>query len=410
MFPPSPVTSIFVARQPIFELDHGLYGYELLYRRDGEIDRADGVHEHMSADVIASSLLGIGLSTLSGDRVAFINFGRDQLLSDSWTLFDRDKIVIELLEHVRCDAETIAACERLVKAGYRLALDDYVHADSSALLPLASIVKIDVLGKSADELRAIRAELAGHQVRLLAERVETAAVRDLCAGLGFDLFQGFLFSRPETVSKRDVSAGQLAVMRLLNLLQDTKTSDADLEAAFETDVALCYKLLRIVNAASVGGRGVKSIAHAIRMIGRQSLHRWLTVMLVASVGQQGSVTHEVALTALTRARLCESVVRVAPAPRNGDSAFIVGLLSLLDVLLDMPMQTVLSRLELSEDIARALLEEGGPYAAPLKLVRAYELGEWEQVRTLAIDSGVADALVADLYLDALTWATDSVAA
>lgn len=404
------MTAIFVARQPIFELDHGLYGYELLYRRNGEADHADGQHEHMSADVIASALLGIGLSSLSGDRTAFINFGRDQLLSDSWKLFDPTKVVIELLENVRCDEETIAACQRLVKAGYRLALDDYVHADSSAFLPLASIVKIDVLGKTREELRAIVAELAGHKVRLLAERVETTEVRDFCAELGCDLFQGFLFSRPETLSKKDVSAGQLAVMRLLNLLQDTKTSDADLEAAFETDVALCYKLLRIVNAAAVGGRGVKSISHAIRMVGRQSLHRWLTVMLVASVGREGSVTHEVALTALTRARLCESVVRVAPAPRNADSAFIVGLLSLLDVLLDMPMETVLSRLELAEDIGRALLEEGGPYAAPLKLVRAYELGEWDQVRNLAIDSGVADALVADLYLDALGWATDSVAA
>ncbi|HVX39847.1 MAG TPA: EAL domain-containing protein, partial [Gemmatimonadaceae bacterium] len=302
------MSSIHVARQPIFHLGHGLFGYELLYRRNESISRADGDDAFMSAEVIASALLGIGLHTLAGSGIAFINFSRGQLLNDSWRLFDPAAVMIELLETVECTPDTLEACRRMVDDGYRLALDDYVVADASRpLLELASIVKIDVLGRTRDDLELTVKQLADANVRLLAERVETATVRDMCASLGFELFQGYLFSRPETLTKADVSAGQLAIMRLMNLLQDPATTDAELEAAFQADVALCYKLLRIVNAAAVGGRGVSSIAHAIRLVGREMLHRWLSVILVASLGRKGDVTRELAVAAITRARMCELV-------------------------------------------------------------------------------------------------------
>jgi len=403
------MSSIYVARQPIFELGRGLYGYELLYRNNASIDHAKGDSGFMSADVIVSALLGIGLHTIAGGGVAFVNFSRAQLLNESWRLFERNAVMIELLETVECDDETLAACTKLVKEGYRLALDDYVYtAQSLPLLELASVVKVDILNRPREDLKRVADQLRPAGVRLLAERVETAAVRDMCAELGYELFQGYLFSRPETLSKTDVSAGQLAIMRLLNLIRDPRASDRSLEAAFQTDLALTYKLLRIVNAAAIGGRGITSIPHAMRLIGREALHRWLTVLLVASVGRRGDVNHELAMTAMTRARMCEQLAMRSRRRQDGGSAFIVGLLSLLDVLLEMPMDAILAKLELSQDVDDALLDRKGPLAPPLKLVEAYERADWDAAQSLAADAGIAADALPDLYIDALQWATQRI--
>jgi EAL and modified HD-GYP domain-containing signal transduction protein len=405
------MSSIYVARQPIFELGKGLFGYELLYRRDAAIDRADGDTAYMSAEVIVHALLGIGLRAIAGGGVAFVNFSRGQLLNRSWELFEPRSVVIELLETVECNAETLDACRELVSAGYTLALDDYVYSeDTRPLLEFASIIKVDILNKTPEELATTAAQLRTTGKRLLAERVETSTVRDLCADLGYELFQGYLFSRPETLSKTDVSAGQLAIMRLLNLLQDPSTKDTELDAAFRGDLALCYKLLRIVNAASVGGRGISSIPHAIRLVGREALHRWLAVILVASTGHKGDVSHEVALTAITRARMCELVVASSSRRTDANSAFIVGLLSLLDVLLEVPMAKILSRLELSEDVRGALLDRGGPLAQPLQLVEAYEKAHWDAAQEIAGRTALASDTLPDIYVDALKWATERVEA
>jgi len=405
------MSTIHVARQPIFELGRGLFGYELLYRRDSAAERADSDHGSMSAEVIAHSLLGLGLRNLSGGGLAFVNFSRGQLLNESWELFEPQAVVIELLESVECDYETLAAATRMVKAGYKLALDDYVpDAKMRPLLDLASIVKIDVLNRPHPELRSVTTELRASDARLLAERVETANVRNICADLGYELFQGYLFSKPEVLTRTDVSASHLAIMRLLNLLRDPYTTDTALDAAFQGDVALCYKLLRIVNAASLGGRGITSIPHAVRMVGRDMLHRWLAVILVSSLGRRGDVSHELALTSITRARMCELVTNSSTARRNADSAFIVGLLSLLDVLLEVPMAKILARLELSDDIRGALLERHGPFGTPLQLVEAYEKANWDKAKGLANENAVPDEMVPDLYLKSLNWASEQIAA
>lgn len=403
------MSSVYVARQPIFELGRGLYGYELLYRRDALTQRADGDDAHMSAEVISAAMLGIGLRSISGNGMAFINFSREQLINESWSLFEPGSVIIELLESVECNEETLTACRRMVEAGYRLALDDYVYTkDTRPLIELATIAKIDVLNRPMQELEAVAKLIKPTGVRLLAERVETSVVRDACAGMGYDLFQGYLFSKPETLTKTDVSAGQLAIMRLLNLLQDPNTSDKALDAAFQSDLALSYKLLRIVNAASMGGRGITSIPHAVRLVGRETLHRWLAVILVASLGEKGDVSRELALTAITRARMCELLAANAAGPRQTASAFIVGLLSLLDVLLEVPMDKILSKLELSTEVRTALLKRGGPLGTPLQLVESYEQAKWDAAKDLAQDTDVDEEALPTLYMDALHWAAQQI--
>src|SRR5436190_7320018 len=213
------MSSVYVARQPIFEVGRGLYGYELLYRRNTSIEHADGDDTHMSAEVIANALLAVGMRDISGGRLAFVNFSRGQLLDRSWELFDPETVVIELLERVECNSETLSACREMASAGYKLALDDFVADERMRpFVELASIVKIDVLNRPIADLRGVADYLRSSGVRLLAERVETATVRDVCTDLGYELFQGYLFSRPETLTKSDVSASHMAVLQLLNLL------------------------------------------------------------------------------------------------------------------------------------------------------------------------------------------------
>jgi len=405
------MSSVYVARQPIFEVGRGLYGYELLYRRDVSIDHADGDDSHMSADVIANALLGVGFRNISGGRLAFVNFSHGQLVDRSWELFDPETVVIELLERVEFNCETLAACREMARAGYKIALDDYVADERTRpLIELASIVKVDVLNRPIADLKEVADHLRSSGVRLLAERVETATVRDACTDMGYQLFQGYLFSRPETLTKSDVSASHMAVLQLLNLLQNPDTPDSALDAAFQSDVALCYKLLRIVNAAALGGRSITSIPHAVRLVGREMLHRWLAVLLVSSLGRSGDVGHELALTAITRARMCELVTAASVERRHAGSAFIVGLLSLLDVLLEIPMPAILARLELSDDVKGALLERHGPLGSPLQLVEAYEKANWDAAKGLAQESAVPDEMVPGLYLDALQWASEQIAA
>jgi len=240
--------------------------------------------------------------------------------------------------------------------------------------------------------------------------VETAVVRDLCAGLGYELFQGYLFSRPETLSRTDLAVGQLAVVRLLDLVQNPLTSDSTLERAFQTDLALCYKLLRMVNAAAIGGVGISSIPHAVRLIGRRTLHQWLAVIFVASLAKAGEISREIALTAITRGRMCELVAANSNERRNASSAFIVGLLSLLDVLLEIPMEKILASIDLSAEIRVALLRRQGALGQPLALVEAYERAAWDQARGLAPSCGVSVDIVPKLYVESLQWATHRLAA
>jgi EAL and modified HD-GYP domain-containing signal transduction protein len=240
----SNVTDVCVARQPIFGTAGDVAGYELLYRRTVADTAATGARRGvMAADVVVHSFLHIGLDRLTAGRAAYLNFTREMLLSGAHTLLPPEHVVIELLEDVEPDEQVEAACERLVDAGYALALDDFAGGTHfSRLLELATVVKVDVLHQPPARLDEIAQEVAPYDVRLLAERVETAQVRAMCAGLGYELFQGYYYARPELVRNRALVSDELSIIRAMAVLRDERATDADAEAAFSTDVGLSYRL------------------------------------------------------------------------------------------------------------------------------------------------------------------------
>ncbi len=396
---------VFVARQPIFDQKEEVVAYELLYRRTGKDTSAGGVSSDvMASEVLVHTFLNIGLDRVTGGAKAFLNFTREMLLSETHKLLDPSTVVIELLETVTPDEEVVAAVHRLVAEGFTLALDDFEWDDAFIpLLELASIVKLDVLDKSARELRERIRRLKPYNVRVLAERVETKEVRDLCVAYGYTLFQGYYFQKPETLTTRDLSAAQLTILRLMNLLRDTNATDDQIDDAFRGDVSLTYKLLRTVNSASMGGRGIESIKHAVRLTGRAELHKWLSLLLVTSVAAKNGSDAEIVRMALQRARMCEMVALQARDRRAAEGLFMVGLFSMLDVILKMSLPDVLRRIELSDEVRRALLARSGPFAPTLQVVEAYERASWSVVQAECETLGIDVSLLGAMYVESMQW-------
>ncbi|WP_353266585.1 HDOD domain-containing protein [Gemmatimonas sp.] len=407
--PPPTAQHVFIARQPIFDLRDKRIAYELLYRATREATHAyvgDVSASLMCGDTALHALLSIGLDRLTGGTIAFVNVTEEHLLGELYKIFDPAAVVLELLETIDATPAVIDACTRAVADGYTLALDDYDGRESlDPLLEFAKVVKVDVLslndiGALAPMVSALRAR----GMEVLAERVETPEALAAARAAGFTMFQGYVYSRPETVDGRAVNVQQATVFQIMALLNEPDASERELEEAFRSHPSLSLSLLRIVNSASFGGRNVDSIAQALRLIGREALSRWMLIMLVASVGSRSPVAHEAVVEALVRGRFCETVAMQGAAADAG-ARFLVGLLSRMDALLGLPMAEVLERLPVNDDIKAALLEGTGPYATLLLLADAYESGDWALVDALA-----ADLALPTLYADAVSWASERLSA
>lgn len=403
--PPPTAQHVFIARQPIFDLRDTRIAYELLYRATREATHAyvgDVSTSLMCGDTALHALLSIGLDRLTGGTTAFVNVTEEHLLGELYKIFDPAAVVLELLETVDATPAVIDACARAVADGYRLALDDYDGRESlDPLLDFAKVVKVDVLSVTNFEVLApmVRA-LRARGMEVLAERVETPEALVAARAAGFTMFQGYVYSRPETLGGRAVNVQQATVFQIMALLNEPDATELALEEAFRSHPSLSLSLLRIVNSASFGGRHVDSIGQALRLIGREALSRWMLIMLVASVGSRSPVAHEAVVEALVRGRFCETVPMQGAAADSG-ARFLVGLLSRMDALLGLPMAEVLERLPVNDDIKAALLEGTGPYAPMLTLADAYENGDWAQVDALA-----ADMSLPVVYAEAVTWASE----
>jgi c-di-GMP phosphodiesterase len=384
----------YVARQPIFDRELDTYGYELLFRRAGAsvaaVDDAD-----VATSTTLTSVSDIGLDALVGARRAFVNVPRAFLLDGHARLLPPDRVVLEVLEDVAIDDAVMDALRDLAAGGYSLAADDFVLGEhNGSLLDVIDIVKLDVQALALGELDEHVARLAPTGARLLAEKVETHEEHERCRRLGFELFQGYFFCRPTTHSGRSVSSSRLSRLQLLARLQDPDVGRAELAAIVALDVGLSYRVLRYVNSAAVGlRRRVDSIAEALVLLGHATLRSLATVIALAESKEH---PREVLVTALVRARTCERL-----APRAGvepSTAFTVGLFSVVDALMDAPIEVVLDELPFSAEINAALLEGAGPLGAMLARVRAYEEG------ALGVEDAPEVELLRDAYVQALAWA------
>lgn len=394
---------ILVARQPIFDRHERLYGYDLMLRGTGADSSAD---DSPPEQLVADTFLGIGIEQVAAGRRAFVTVGRDMLISGAVRLLPVDRVVLQLDGNIPKDVELVASCQQLGFEGYSFAVSGRSPETlDHDLLRIADIVKVDVSVIAVELLPELTTWLQTFHVRLLALNARHRVERDNCTKLGFELFEGYASAAPETLSRVDLPIEHITTFRLLKIMRDPKANDVEIEDVLKADVALSYKLLRMVNSAAIGGRNIWSIGHALRLLGRDYIVRWLSLLLVTNGSREG-VRSELIHLALFRARMCELLADAASLPRARGPLFLVGMFSVLDQLLETPMETIADSMELAPDIRLALLERKDFYGATLSLVEAYERGAWDTVDSVAASLGVATADLPPMYLTALGWATE----
>ncbi len=396
-------TQAFLARQPIVDATGEMLGYELLFRHAESADKAL-IDSELDAgiQVIANTLFDMGTHWLLEGKLAFINMGPETLLSPTTSLLPPDKIIIELTDKVLPTPDVIMRLRELGGQGYRFSLDALAEGSPrEGLLPHVSYVKINTQGQSAPVLSAYVRRLRAHPAKLIAERVEQQDVFRQCRDIGFDYFQGYYFARPENLSARIISPSHTVVLQLLQKVRDNAHL-REIELLLKQDVALTFKLLRYINSAGFGlSCEVQSIRHAVSILGMQPLYRWLTLLL-ATVGKTQS-NAALARTAITRGRLCELLGGVYMDKNDRDNLFITGVFSMLDALLETPMDSILDRLVIPESIADALHDRSGVYGPVLKLAEACESGDDVRIDILAMSLMLTPEQVNQAHLQAIAW-------
>lgn len=393
---------IFIARQPIYNRTQHVFGYELLYRSDDDNRAKITEGDVATSQTLLNAFTEIGLDNLVGSRSAFINLTRSFLTGKYPLPLPSDRVVIEVLEDVEIDSELVQALTRLSRQGYTIALDDFVYREEVVpLLKLVNIIKLDVQALPEDDLRYHIATLGEYKhLKLLAEKVERLEEYEVCRELGFHYFQGYFFSRPRIIKRKRVPNNQVALVQLLAELQRPDTTVPKLESLISRDVGLSYKLLRYINSAFFGlPKPIESIQRAVVFLGTNVIKRWATLLVLSRVDDKPV---ELMVTAVVRAKMSETLAK-AMGYEAEEICFTVGLLSVLDALLDMEMEKVLAMLTMSDEVNNALLHREGAPGKILDMVLHYEFNEWDEVR----HSEVAPEIIRDAYLQAIAWATET---
>ncbi|MGZ4169984.1 MAG: EAL and HDOD domain-containing protein [Solirubrobacteraceae bacterium] len=387
--------SAFIARQPIFNRKLEVVGYELLFRGRGYAGDGSSDSPHRAtATVVLNSFTELELARIVGRKRAWINVTREFVLEGLVQAIPADRGGLEIADEEDFDDELVTALRDLKDRGYRLALDGFgTRAHSDTVLELFDIVKLDVRELGAGELTAQVERLRPHSCQILAKRVATPPEQALCVDAGCDLFQGYFFCQPAVVATRSITANRLALLQVVAALQRSDVELSDLEQLVARDVALSFRMLRYVNSAFFGLRGdVRSIGQALALLGVENARRWATLSVLASVDDKPT---ELTLIALTRARFCELAgeqLEIASA----SELFTLGLFSVIDALMDVPMQDAVASLPLADDMREALIRRTGPMGELLDAAAARETGDTVAAATLAH----AD----EFYLRSIIWA------
>lgn len=393
----------YLARQPIVDAKHQLVAYELLFRDTAHATSARIVDAAAAGiDVISNTLCNMGTDWLLKGKLAFINMDATMLMGDFSALLPPDKVVLEVLETVEVSAEILDRLRAYKQAGFRIALDDYVHTPERAdLLPLADYVKLDVLAHSPDSIIGTVKAARQQGAKLLAEKVEKREQFEQYKKLGFQYFQGYYFARPENLTTKVVNPSQAAVLQLMDKVRQ-EVDIKHIEEGFKRDVALTFKLLRYINSAAFGlSCEIQSIRHAVSILGYRPLYKWLTLLLATA--SPSPMAPVLTRTAVTRGRLCELLGAYHLPKAEQDNLFITGVFSMLDALLETPMAQIMERLTLPESVADALLHRTGIYGPILALVEACESADAGRIDRLAEDLFLSPEQVNAAHLKALAW-------
>ena len=406
-FMATPTENFFLGRQPILDRKQEIIGYELLFR-SADMDRAVFQnHSSAASSVITQALSTFGMGEILGGKFGFMNVPLDLLLSEVLELLPIDQTVLELLEMIELDDQVIERCRELKEIGFQLALDDHVFdIANNDIYYIVDIIKIDILLTGMDELPEIVRQLRKYPVKLLAEKVETVEQFEACYKLGFDMFQGYFFARPVVLNRRKIDVSGLSLLKLLQQLTSGASIEM-IELTIKENPALSYNLLKLVNSVALGMREkIKTLRHAILLLGINPLRRWTQLSLFPGHDSRG-LNHPLLEMGAIRGRLMEIMLKqttgLSASDEQAEAAFMVGILSLLDVLFETPMKEIISNLNLNDDVSSALLRREGKLGKLLLLTERLEVTDFSSVTVLLGECGVSLEQLLAAQLEAFNW-------
>jgi len=398
----------YAARQPILDINKKLYAYELLFR-----DSINNVFPDIDGDIATSKMVeaskfNMGISDFTANKPAFINFTLETLSKGYPEMLSPEEVVVEILETIKPGKRLLALCKDLFEKGYTLALDDYEHQTVwEHFYPYIKIIKIDWQNSTLDEIKEIIAAIANYpHIELLAEKVETYEEYNQAVELGCVLFQGFFFAKPEMMKTKTLTPSQMAMAELLYETSKPELDLAGITSVFERDVSLSYKLLRYANSAMFKRRSeISTIKQALVTLGLLELKRFMGLMFATNINPDKP--SELINSAMARAKFCElAAENMNNNNIDSSKAFLTGLLSLIDAILDEDIESVLAKLPLAKEIKDALLTREGDMAQLIKLVKFIEHAQWdESVVTMETLGLTKDQVIKD-YNDAISWADE----
>ncbi|VAW62939.1 Predicted signal transduction protein [hydrothermal vent metagenome] len=395
--------NLFIARQPIYDRNKSVMGYELLYRNNRINKATISDPDKASCDTILNSFMHIGIDNIVGSALAFINLPREFIVNESLTPMFRAQSVLEVLEDVKPDQNTVEGLKQLKKEGYRIALDDFVF--DTSLIPfveLADYIKIDVMALNKGEVKEQLKALKPYGVKLIAEKIETYELYRFCYDCEFDYFQGYFFCYPQMLEQKSLPSNKMVVLNMINRLQDPEISSQQLENILVQDITLSYKLLRYINSAAFSLRHeVDSIKDAIIILGINNLKNWISLILMSKVIE--SKPTELIVIGMIRGKMCELLAEIYH-PEVKHQMFIIGLFSVLDALMDQPLIDLLDSVILSIPIKLALLDKSGVQGDIYKDVLQYEKSNWDEL----IHSNIDAPQYIQSYLTAVYWADQNI--
>jgi EAL and modified HD-GYP domain-containing signal transduction protein len=403
----------FVARQPIFDKENEVYAYELLYRKDRAKNAYD---ESVDADqastrTIINGFVEIGIDNLTNGRKAFVNFTEKLLLDNIPALLPPEYLVVEVLENIKPTPEVLQACAELKRAGFKIALDDFIICEENLVfLDFADIIKVDFITTPLEDIvnfiKYLREKQKrnSHSLQLLAEKIENNEMYDIAVRMGFQYFQGYFFSKPVIVAGRSLNPMAINRLRIMQISTKPDFEFQELADVIRQDVAFSFRLLKLVNSAYFAfSTAVNNIQQALVILGSIEVKKWVALMCLMEVNPDKTV--EITRMSLVRARFLELLAPGVGRAADSENLYLMGMFSLMDVMMDSPMDEILAQMNLGEAVTRPLLEKSGDFYEMLRIIEQYERGEFEAAVEQAKLFGLDEGDLMHAYVEALQWSS-----
>jgi EAL and modified HD-GYP domain-containing signal transduction protein len=394
---------IYVARQPIFTAQKKIFGYELLFRAGFENAFPDVEGDIATARVLTNTFFTFELKEILGGKPGLINFTRDLIIKKIPLFFPKDHIIIEVLENIEPEPEIINALKEFKHKGFRIALDDFIYDKKfNQMIALSAMIKFDLMATPLSTLAPVLESdiIRSNHLTLLAEKVETHQEFEQAKQMGFGLFQGYFFSKPEILSKQDISANQITKFKLISEVGKSEMNLALIEDLIKMDVSVSFKLLKFINSSYFRRRNsVDTIKDAIMILGEDELKKFICVVVVSDLNP--AKPNELIRTSITRARLCELCGSHLKTGFSIEKLFTIGLFSAMDAIMDMEMKDILATIDLSERLKDALLGRNQTFQKLLGLVTTIARGNWDQKVFKLIDNTRLMTRLPEYYADAV---------